>query len=71
VAGLCLDDIDWRAGELIIRGKGCKLERLPLPVDVGAAVTALWHAFGHSDVWPRCHWVVYAKAKRVNCLPMH
>ncbi|MGH7733853.1 MAG: tyrosine-type recombinase/integrase, partial [Gemmatimonadales bacterium] len=35
VAGLGLDDIDWRAGELIIRGKGSKLERLPLPVDVG------------------------------------
>jgi integrase/recombinase XerD len=49
VAGLCLDDIDWRAGELIIRGKGCKLERLPLPVDVGAAVTA-WLQRGR----PRC-----------------
>jgi integrase/recombinase XerD len=49
VAGLCLDDIDWRAGELIVRGKGCKLERLPLPVDVGAAVAA-WLQRGR----PRC-----------------
>jgi len=49
VAGLHLDDIDWRAGELIIRGKGGKLERLPLPVDVGAAVVA-WLQRGR----PRC-----------------
>lgn len=49
VAGLRLDDIDWRAGELIIRGKGSKLERLPLPVDVGAAVAA-WLQRGR----PRC-----------------
>jgi integrase/recombinase XerD len=49
VAGLRLDDIDWRAGELTIRGKGCKLERLPLPVDVGAAIAA-WLQRGR----PRC-----------------
>jgi len=38
VASLCLEDIDWRAGELLVRGKGPKLERLPLPADVGDAV---------------------------------
>jgi integrase/recombinase XerD len=38
VAGLRLDDIDWRAGELIVRGKGDRIERLPLPADVGDAV---------------------------------
>ena len=38
VASLRLEDIDWRAGELLIRGKGPKLERLPLPADVGEAV---------------------------------
>lgn len=37
VAGLCLDDIDWRAGEVTIRGKGATTERLPLPHDVGEA----------------------------------
>lgn len=31
VARLCLDDIDWRAGELTVRGKGSTTERLPLP----------------------------------------
>ncbi|HEY0228650.1 MAG TPA: tyrosine-type recombinase/integrase, partial [Mycobacterium sp.] len=38
VAALTLDDIDWRAGELVVRGKGDRLERLPLPADVGEAL---------------------------------
>lgn len=38
VAGLSLDDIDWRAGEITIRGKGSVSERLPLPDDVGRAL---------------------------------
>jgi len=38
VAGLRLDDIDWRAGELVVRGKGARVERLPLPADVGGAL---------------------------------
>ena len=37
---LTLDDIDWRAGELEIRGKSNKIARLPLPVDVGDAIIA-------------------------------
>jgi integrase/recombinase XerD len=40
VAGLRLDDIDWRAGEIVVRGKGRREERLPLPPDVGAAIAA-------------------------------
>jgi integrase/recombinase XerD len=40
VASLCLNNIDWRAGEFVVRGKGPKLERLPLPADVGEAVAA-------------------------------
>jgi len=38
VAGLRLDDIDWRAGEIVVRGKGQRIERLPLPADVGEAI---------------------------------
>ncbi|NMM32911.1 MAG: tyrosine-type recombinase/integrase [Phycicoccus sp.] len=38
VASLTLDDIDWRAAELLVHGKGRRDERLPLPVDVGEAV---------------------------------
>ena len=40
VARLCLDDIDWHHGELVIRGKANRHERLPLPVDVGEALVA-------------------------------
>ncbi|MGH3989082.1 MAG: tyrosine-type recombinase/integrase, partial [Pseudonocardiaceae bacterium] len=38
VAGLQLEDIDWRRAEITIRGKGSRRDRLPLPVDVGQAV---------------------------------
>ena len=38
VAALGLDDIDWRAGELTVRGKGNRHARLPLPADVGQAI---------------------------------
>ena len=31
-------DIDWRSGEILVRGKGGRDERLPLPADVGAAI---------------------------------
>jgi site-specific recombinase XerD len=40
VAGLQLGDLDWRAGEVVVRGKGGRTDRLPLPVDVGEAVAA-------------------------------
>jgi site-specific recombinase XerD len=38
VAALQLRDLDWRRGEVLVRGKGSRVERLPLPVDVGEAV---------------------------------
>jgi site-specific recombinase XerD len=38
VAALQLDDIDWRAGTITVRGKGPHIEPLPLPSDVGQAV---------------------------------
>ena len=38
VAALMLEDIDWRAGEILVRGKADRWERLPLPTDVGAAL---------------------------------
>lgn len=38
VTSLRLEDIDWRAGEIQVRGKGPRLDRLPLPADVGDAV---------------------------------
>ncbi len=41
VAGLRLDDIGWRAGEVTVRGKGNRHDRLPLTADAGEA-TAAW-----------------------------
>jgi integrase/recombinase XerD len=38
VAALELDDLDWSRGELLVRGKAQRLERLPLPDDVGKAL---------------------------------
>ena len=34
-----LNDIDWRSGEVLVLGKGSRRERLPLPTDVGDALT--------------------------------
>jgi integrase/recombinase XerD len=38
VLALTLDDLDWERGEMLVRGKGQRCERLPLPKDVGAAL---------------------------------
>jgi integrase/recombinase XerD len=40
VAGLGLDDIGWRRGQITVRGKGGRRDRLPLPADVGVAIVA-------------------------------
>jgi site-specific recombinase XerD len=40
VARLELADVDWRAGELVVRGKARRQDRLPLPAEVGEAVAA-------------------------------
>jgi integrase/recombinase XerD len=40
VAALTLDDLDWRRGELLVRGKGDRHERLPLAADVGEALVS-------------------------------
>ena len=40
VAALELADVDWLGGEVAIRGKGSRIERLPLPADVGEAMAA-------------------------------
>lgn len=43
VAALSLDDVNWRAGEITIRGKGDRRERLPLPADVGEMIAGYLH----------------------------
>jgi integrase/recombinase XerD len=43
VAAIQLEDIDWRAGELLVHGKGSRHDVLPLPVDIGEAIVAWLH----------------------------
>jgi len=40
VARLELRDVDWRAGEIVVRGKARRQDRLPLPSEVGDALVA-------------------------------
>jgi integrase/recombinase XerD len=40
VAAIRLDDIDWRSGLLLVRGKGSRYDELPLPVDIGEAIVS-------------------------------
>jgi site-specific recombinase XerD len=48
VVHMVLEDIDWEAGELIIRGKSARQDRLPLLQDVGEALaTYLCHGRPH------------------------
>ena len=49
VARLRLGDIDWRQGELVVRGKANRQDRLPVPGDVGEAIVG-WLQRGR----PRC-----------------
>jgi len=49
VVALRLDDIDWDSGVVTIRGKGSRLDTLPLPYDAGEALVRYLH-----DVRPRC-----------------
>lgn len=40
VIAMQMDDIDWRSGEIMVRGKGKLYDRVPLPKDVGEALAA-------------------------------
>ena len=44
-----LDDILWETGELIVKGKSSRIEKLPLPHDVGRAIATYLR-----DVRPNC-----------------
>jgi site-specific recombinase XerD len=56
-AALTLEDIDWRAAQVTVHGKGSRHERLPLPADVGEAIAAYLlrgrPATGHRQVFLR------------------
>lgn len=49
VAAMQLEDVDWRVGEVLIRGKRDRLDTLPLPVDVGDALVSYLRRRGQSE----------------------
>jgi len=51
VAAIGLEDLDWRRGEILIRGKRDRHDLLPVPVDVGGAIVSYLQRRGHSE-WP-------------------
>jgi integrase len=38
ISRLLLEDVHWRTGQITVRGKGGRLDRMPLPGDIGAAI---------------------------------
>lgn len=38
VTAIQLDDLDWRAGEILIRGKGQLQDRMPMSAEIGEAI---------------------------------
>jgi integrase/recombinase XerD len=74
VVRLTLDDLDWHSGELLVRGKGARVDRLPLLRDVGQAL-ADYLQKGRPEcssrrVFIQCKapYEGFAKAGSVSCL---
>jgi integrase/recombinase XerD len=49
VAAIQLEDLDWRRGEILIRGKRNRHDVLPLPVDVGEALVSYLQRRGRDE----------------------
>jgi integrase/recombinase XerD len=64
VAGLRLDDLDWRQGEVVVHGKSGHVGRLPLPIDVGQALVAYLKAGRPTDALDR-H--VFVRGRAPHC----
>lgn len=57
IAALQLHDLDWRQGEVLVRGKGGCRDRLPLPADVGQVVVDYLQAGRPVGALDRCVFV--------------
>jgi site-specific recombinase XerD len=62
VARLLLDDVDWRCGQIMVRGKARREDRLPLPADAGEALVA--YLSGSRPRVPSRHVFLTCKAPR-------
>lgn len=49
VARLQLEDLDWQGGEIVVRGKARREDRMPLPGDVGQALATYLSLRGSRD----------------------
>jgi len=61
LSGLLLDDVRWRSGQIVIRGKGHRHDILPLPPDVGDALAGYLRAARPRNAADR-HLFIRAKA---------
>ncbi|MGH9223854.1 MAG: tyrosine-type recombinase/integrase, partial [Acidimicrobiales bacterium] len=66
VAALRLGDVDWRAGEVLVRGKARRRDRLPLPVEVGEAMAAYLVDGRPPCGHPQLILTVYAPARPIH-----
>jgi integrase/recombinase XerD len=74
VAAMQVEDLDWRAGEILVRGKGDRQDRLPLPFDVGQALVSYLQHRGASEfraVFLRMHAPAGALTRRGVCGVVH
>jgi integrase len=62
-AGLQLGDIDWRAGEVVVTGKGSRVERLPLTAPAGDALVG-WLTGGRPECESRAVFVTMRRPYR-------
>lgn len=51
VATLRLEDLDWRTGQITVRGKQHRIDPLPLPADAGEAIAAYLYRARPQTTW--------------------
>lgn len=66
VEHLRLDDIDWRSGEITIRGKARREDRMPLPAEVGQAISAYLALRGVHGPGREVFWTCRAPRKPIG-----
>ena len=71
LVALTLDDLDWRHGEVMVRGKAENIEVLPLPSDVGEALASYLVARGPTAI-ARCLFLtVKAPIEQISATAVH
>jgi integrase/recombinase XerD len=66
VAALQLGDVNWRIGELLVRGKARRQDRLPLPVEVGEALVSYLRNDRPACEWPQMILTLYAPPRPIQ-----